>query len=89
MQTAEAEAAELFDSIVTRTRHRARSRLQALELSYLARRTMLARIGLETVREARRRELKAEYEQRKAEIDLVAEALPDLQCLFLARVAAQ
>ncbi len=89
MQTAETEAAELFDSIVRRTRHRARSRLQALELSYLARRTMLARIGLETVREARRRELKAEYEQRKAEIALVAEALPDLQCLFLARVVAQ
>jgi superfamily II DNA or RNA helicase len=89
MQTAEMEAAGLFDSIVTRTRHRARSRLQALELSYLARRTMLARIGLETVREARRRELKAEYEQRKAEIALVAEALPDLQCLFLARVTAQ
>ena len=65
MQTAEVEAAEMFDAIVTRTRHRARSRLQALELSYLARRTMLARIGLETVREARRRELKAEYEQRK------------------------
>lgn len=89
MQTAETEAAELFDSIVRRTRSRARSRLQALELSYLARRTMLARIGLETVREARRRELKADYEQRKANIALVAEALPDLQCLFLAWVVAQ
>jgi superfamily II DNA or RNA helicase len=89
MQTAETEAAGIFDSIVIRTRNRARSRLQALELSYLARRTMLARIGLETVREARRRELKTEYEQRKAEIARVAEALPDLQCLFLAKVAAQ
>ena len=88
-QTAETEAAELFNTIVARTRHRAHSRLQALELSYLARRTMLARIGLEAVREARRRELMAEYEQRKAEIAFVAEALPDLQCLILARVTAQ
>ena len=89
MTTAETEAAELFDSIVRRTRHRARVRLDALQTSYLHRRTMLARIGLEAVRDSRRRELNAEYEQRKLEIGMVAEALPDLQCLFLARVTAQ
>jgi superfamily II DNA or RNA helicase len=88
-QFAETEAAGLFDSIVQRTQRRARNRLQALELSYLARRTSLARIGLETVREARRRELHQDYEKSKAEIALVSEALPDLQCLFLARVVAQ
>jgi superfamily II DNA or RNA helicase len=85
---AETEATDLFDGIVTRTKRRAQQRLRALELSYLARRTSLARIGLDAVREARRRELNKDYEQSKAEIALVAEALPDLQCLFLARVVA-
>jgi hypothetical protein len=58
-------------------------------MSYLARRTSLARIGLDAVREARRRELQAEYTERKNEIGMVAEALPELNCLFLARVTAQ
>jgi superfamily II DNA or RNA helicase len=86
---AEGEAAALYDSVVRKTRNRARARLSALELSYLARRTSLARIGLDAVRESRRRELEIEYRTRKAEINLVAEALPELACLFLARVVAQ
>ncbi len=87
-QVAENEASAIFNSIVARTRDRARSRLNGLEMSYLARRTSLSSIGLDNVREARRRELQKEYAERKAEIALVAEALPDLQCLFLARVTA-
>jgi hypothetical protein len=86
---AEEESAALYESVVGKTRARAKHRMSALETSYLARRTSLARIGLETVREARRRELEAEYQRRKAEIDLVTQALPDMTCLFLARVAAQ
>ncbi len=86
---AEEEAAALYDSVVRKTRNRARARMSALELSYLARRTSLARIGLDTVRESRRRELETEYRTRKAEINLVAEALPELTCLFLARITAQ
>jgi superfamily II DNA or RNA helicase len=85
---AEQEAGALYNSVVHKTRVRARHRLSALELSYLARRTSLAQIGLDTVREARRRELEAEYQKRKSEINLVAEALPDMICLFLARVTA-
>lgn len=86
---AEEESATLYDSVVRKTQARAKHRLSALEMSYLARRTSLARIGLETVREARRRELDAEYQKRKAEINLVTQALPDMTCLFLARVVAQ
>ncbi len=86
---AEEESATLYESVVRKTQARAKSRLSALEMSYLARRTSLARIGLETVREARRRELDAEYQKRKAEINLVTQALPDMTCLFLARVVAQ
>jgi superfamily II DNA or RNA helicase len=86
---AEAESAVLYDSVVRKTQARARHRLNALEMSYLARRSALSRIGLETVREARRRELEAEYRTRKAEMDMATQALPELNCLFLARVSAQ
>jgi hypothetical protein len=62
-QQAEEEAAELFESVVAKTQERARRRRDALDLSYLARRSALASIELEAVRETRRRELDAEYEQ--------------------------
>lgn len=87
-QIAEGEAEELFQAVVEQTRERARRRLSALELSYLARRSALARIELESAREARRQELQREYQQRRAETALTAEALPELLCLFLARVTA-
>ncbi|WP_309710693.1 helicase-related protein [Armatimonas sp.] len=86
---AEAESAALYDAVVHKTRVRAKHRLSALDMSYLARRTSLARIELETVREARRRDLETEYQKRKAEINLVTQALPDMTCLFLTRVMAQ
>ena len=57
-------------------------------MSYLARRAALAHIEQESAREARRAELQREYQQRKAEAALTAEVLPDLTCLFLARVSA-
>ena len=87
-QLAEGEAAELFESVVAKTRERARRRRDSLDLSYLARRAALASIEIEAVREARRRELDGEYEKGKREITLATEALPDLVCLFLARVVA-
>ena len=87
-QIAEGEAEELFLAVVEQTRERARRRMSALELSYLARRSALARIEQESTREARRLELQREYQQRRAETTLTAEALPDLVCLFLARVTA-
>lgn len=87
-QTAEGEAEALFLAVVEQTRERARRRMSALELSYLARRSALTRIEQEPAREARRQELQREYQQRRAETALTAEALPDLVCLFLARVTA-
>lgn len=87
-QLAEREASELFESVVAKTRERARRRRDSLDLSHLARRAALAGIDLETVREARRSELNDEYEKCKAEIALATIALPDLTCLLLARVVA-
>jgi superfamily II DNA or RNA helicase len=87
-RTAETEAAELYETVVSKSRERARRRLNALDMSYLARRTALANIGLDTVREARRRDLEREYRERRADIAGAAESLPELDCLFLAKVAA-
>jgi len=84
---AEGEANELYESVVTKSRERAKRRLNALEMSYLARRTALSNIGLENVREARRRDLEREYQERRLEIVGAAEALPELDCLFLAKVS--
>lgn len=85
---AEGEANELYESVVSKSRERAKRRLNVLEMSYLARRTALGNIGLDNVRESRRRELEKEYQDRRAEISGAAEALPELDCLFLARVEA-
>jgi SNF2 family DNA or RNA helicase len=85
---AENEANDLYDSVVSKSRERAKRRLNALDMSYLARRSALANIGLDNVRESRRRELEKEYQERRAEISGAAEALPELDCLFLARVQA-
>lgn len=85
---AEGMASDLFDAVVQKTRARTRKRLEALELSYLARREAVARIGLEPVRLARRRDLDREYASRKAGLSDAAEALPILQCLFLSKVDA-
>jgi superfamily II DNA or RNA helicase len=86
---AENEAQELFSTLVTQTQNRARHRLSMLEYSYLARRTLLTRIGLEAVRETRRQELDREYQQRKTEMETLSETLPELECLFAARITAQ
>jgi len=85
---AEGEANELYEAVVSKSRERAKRRLNALDMSYLARRTALGNIGLDNVRESRRRELEKEYQDRRAEISGAAEALPELDCLFLARVEA-
>lgn len=84
---AENEANDLYEAVVSKSRERAKRRLNALDMSYLARRTALANIGLDNVREARRRELEREYQDRRTEIAGAAEALPELDCLLLARVA--
>ena len=86
---AEEEAAAIFESIQSKTRNLVKVRLSALETSYLARRTSLSHVGVESIREARRSELQAEYVKRKAEITALSESLPDLECLFLARVYAE
>ncbi len=83
---AENAANEMYESVVSKSRERAKRRLNALDMSYLARRTSLGQIGLDNVREARRKELETEYEERRAQIAGAAEALPVLDCLFLARV---
>lgn len=83
---AAARAMELYDGVLQKTRERARRRRDALEYSYLSRKTALSRIGLPAVQEARRRELEEEYRRRRLELVSAAEAVPDLQCLFLAKV---
>jgi hypothetical protein len=85
---AEAEAAELYEGLLNKTRTRARRRQDALSLSYLARRSALLNIQAEEVRLARRKDLEEEFQRRKAEIALASDALPELECLFLARVHA-
>ncbi len=86
---AEQESVELYNSVVRKARARARNRIFALQTSYLARKSSLARIGLDAVRESRRRELEKEYATRLAEINLMNDALPDLSCLFLAWITAE
>ena len=86
---AESEASELYETLVTRTQERARRRQSSVEMSYLARRTALANIDSEEMRSTRRAELEAEYVRRKGELALALEALPELTCLFLARLSAQ
>lgn len=87
--TAEGEAHEFYEAVVERTRERSRRRLGSLEISYLQRRSALENIGLETVRDARRRDLEAEFNHRRSEIESAREMLPDIQCLFLSRIDAQ
>ena len=90
LRLAAEEASEaIFESVVAKTKERAKRRLRALDVSYLARRGALSKIGLPAVREARRRELEDEYNRKKGEFTLAAEALPDLDCLFLARISAR
>lgn len=83
---AEAEAAELYESVVASTQEMARRRMNAIDLSYLARKKAINHIELEPVRQSRLHDLELEYSQRRDEAALDARALPDLQCLFLARV---
>lgn len=83
---AEGLASEFFDAVVERTRQRAKRRLSSLEISYLQRRSALAGIGLDNVREARRRELESEFQSRRREIEAASELLPDLECLFYCQV---
>ncbi|MHB9129932.1 MAG: DEAD/DEAH box helicase [Armatimonadota bacterium] len=84
---AQSEAGGLYERVLAGAKDRSRRRKIALDVSYLARRTALARIGIDNIREARRRELEAEYQRNKAQIEMATRALPDLQCLFLARVS--
>ena len=86
---AETEANEFYESVLTKTRDRAKRRLNALEMSYLARKSAISNIGLQNVRESRRNDLEREYNERKQEIVGAAEALPEMECLFLARVDAR
>lgn len=84
---AEKLGTEFYEQVVEKTRQRAKRRMASLNVSYVQRRTALNKIGLDNVRESRRRDLDAEFERRKAEIESGHELLPDLQCLFFCRVA--
>lgn len=84
---AQSEASGLYERVLAGAKERSRRRKIALDVSYLARRTALARIGIDNIREARRRELEAEYQRNKAQIEMATRALPDLQCLFMARMS--
>ena len=86
---ARSEAGGLYERVLAGAKERSRRRKIALDVSYLARRTALARIGIDNIREARRRELESEYQRNKAQIEMATHALPDLQCLFLAKVSVQ
>jgi superfamily II DNA or RNA helicase len=81
------EASGLYDRILAGAKERSRRRKMALEVSYLSRRSALSRIGISNIREARRRELEAEYKKHKEQIEMATHALPDLQCIFLAKVS--
>jgi hypothetical protein len=81
------EASGLYDRILAGAKERSRRRKMALEVSYLSRRSALSRIGISNIREARRRELEAEYKEHKEQIEMATHALPDLQCIFLAKVS--
>lgn len=83
---AEAEATGLYEAVVASTRERAKRRTNAIDLSYLARKRAMNQIGLESAKEPRLRELETEYARRRNEAAIASQALPDLQCLFLARV---
>jgi len=83
---AESTAANYYDEVLSKTKERARRRLRSLEISYLQRRSALANIGLDNVREARRRDLESEFLRRKAEIESASESLPELLCLIMAEV---
>ena len=85
---AESEASDLYDALVEKTRIRDRRRRDALEMSYLARRTALISITSEDTRALRRKELETEYQQRKSEVAHAHDAIPELDCLFLAHVVA-
>ena len=82
----EQAATEFFDAIVERTKLRAKRRLASLEISYLQRRSALSGIGLDNVRESRRRDLESEYKQRRQEIESMSELLPELECLIYVQV---
>jgi superfamily II DNA or RNA helicase len=88
-ELAEVAATSYYEGVLAKTQERARRRLRSLEISYLQRRSALASIGLDNVRETRRRELEAEFGRRSAEIESASGALPDLQCLFMADVTAR
>lgn len=89
LNRAETEAASLYENILTATKERAQRRMNAIDLSYLARKIAIKQIGLPQVQETRLAELEAEHSKRRNETALAAQALPDLQCLFLARVNVQ
>ncbi|MHB1455402.1 MAG: DEAD/DEAH box helicase [Armatimonadota bacterium] len=86
---AEADASILYEHVVDATKERAWRRMNAIDLSYLARKQAIKQIGLSQVRENRLADLEIEYKNRRNETALAAKALPDLQCLFLARVSIQ
>lgn len=86
---AEAEAADSYESVVASTQERAKRRMNAIDLSYLARKHAINQIEPETAKQPRLQDLEVEYAHRRNEAALAARALPDLQCLFLARVRAR
>lgn len=83
---AQSEAGGLYERVLAGAKDRSRRRKIALDVSYLARRSALAQIGIDNIREARRRELEVEFRRNKEQIEMATRALPNLQCLFLAKV---
>ena len=84
-----AQGERVFTELADGHRTRIREERERARYAYDARRRAIGRIGLQNVRDHRRKRLKAEHDARMARLDAAEACSPDLDAVLMLRVGEQ
>ena len=81
-----AQGERMFAGLVEQHRARVREERERAKYAYDARYQAIGRVGLQTVRDYRRKRLRSDHDVRMAQLDAAEEYTPDLYAVLLLRV---
>ena len=81
-----AQGERMFTNLVEEHRARVREERERAKFAYDARYQAIGRVGLQTVRDYRRKRLRSDHDARMAQLDAAEEYTPDLHAVLLLRV---
>ncbi len=83
-----AQGERLFSELVAKHAERLREERERAQFAFDARHQAVGRVGLQTVRDYRRKRLQAEYDARVAQLNAAEDYIPDINAVLMLRIGA-